>query len=706
MKDFILVFLLLCILSPAVSLLNIKSYSFNGEHDPNNGLDTLQMIRKDGYPAEAHVVQTEDGYLLTMHRIPGILKAPAIFLQHGVLGSSADWVMLGRGKALAYLLADQGYDVWFGNFRGNTYSRAHVSLSDGDPKFWDFSWHESGIYDLPAMITYIVELKEHDLKAYIGFSMGTTCFYVMASERPEITRLLHSVYSLAPVVYMKHVRSPLRYLAPIATHFKTIFYLLGEGEFLPQNYVIKHLAKYLCYVNYLEEEICSNSMFVIVGFDKAQFNGTLLPLILNHTPAGTSSRTLVHYAQEIESGYFRQFDHGAEKNVQIYNSTVPPNYNISNITTPLVLFCGPNDWLSSSILQLIRKNGYPAEAHVVQTEDGYLLTVHRIPGKSGAPAIYVQHGIFGTSAEWVVLGKGKALAYLLADQGYDVWLGNLRGNTYSRAHISLSNSDRKFWDFSWHESGVYDLPAIITYIADLKNDTLTAYIGYSMGTTCFYVMASERPQVVNLLRSAYSLAPVVFMKHLKSPARYLAPFRNTIKRISSLFGKGEILPQNFITKFLAKYFCYFDSIRDKICANLILLAVGIDAPLFNTTLLPTILNHMPAGTSIKTLVHYSQEISSGYFRQYDYGGKKNIEIYNSTEPPSYNLSKIAIPITLIYAQNDWMSSTTDVMRLANELPSEPTMYIIPYKKFNHVDYVWGTDTPRLVYKQLLDMMKK
>lgn len=58
------------------------------------------MIRREGYPAEAHVTLTEDGYLLTMHRIPGKSGSPAIFLQHGVLGSSADWVMLGKEKAL------------------------------------------------------------------------------------------------------------------------------------------------------------------------------------------------------------------------------------------------------------------------------------------------------------------------------------------------------------------------------------------------------------------------------------------------------------------------------------------------------------------------------------------------------------------------------------------------------------------------------
>lgn len=69
--------------------------------------------------------------------------------------------------------------------------------------------------------------------------------------------------------------------------------------------------------------------------------------------------------------------------------------------------------------ELATKYGYPLEAHKVQTADGYVLEIHRIPhgrvadntwGREfGKVPIVLQHGLAGSSADWVISGPGKAL---------------------------------------------------------------------------------------------------------------------------------------------------------------------------------------------------------------------------------------------------------------------------------------------------------
>ncbi|XP_039307876.1 lipase member J-like [Solenopsis invicta] len=121
------------------------------------------MVEQYGYPAEEYNVTTEDGYNLIIHRIPGSLlldnnvKKEIVFFQHGMLASSKCWLMYGPGKDLAFLLADRGYDVWFGNMRGLTYCRSHVNMTTNDRKFWQITKDEYRT-SVGELVTYYLDL--------------------------------------------------------------------------------------------------------------------------------------------------------------------------------------------------------------------------------------------------------------------------------------------------------------------------------------------------------------------------------------------------------------------------------------------------------------------------------------------------------------------------------------------------------------------
>lgn len=116
-------------------------------------------------------------------------------------------------------------------------------------------------------------------------------------------------------------------------------------------------------------------------------------------------------------------------------------------------------------------------------------------------------------------------------------MGNSRGNVYSTKHIKysphnlFSKSKRKlFWNFSFHEIGVYDLPASIDYVLQKTGETKLQYIGHSQGTTSFFVMCSERPEYNSKIEMMHALAPVAFLGHVYSPLiRIITPMKSALQ---------------------------------------------------------------------------------------------------------------------------------------------------------------------------------
>ena len=87
------------------------------------------MIQYWGYPVEEHTITTEDGYILTMHRIPhgrhefgSVInqqeKTP-VYIGHCLLGSSGVFSWGPPEKSIAFILADEGRTTFSGSINYN-----------------------------------------------------------------------------------------------------------------------------------------------------------------------------------------------------------------------------------------------------------------------------------------------------------------------------------------------------------------------------------------------------------------------------------------------------------------------------------------------------------------------------------------------------------------------------------------------------------
>jgi pimeloyl-ACP methyl ester carboxylesterase len=372
-----------------------------------------------------------------------------------------------------------------------------------------------------------------------------------------------------------------------------------------------------------------------------------------------------------------------------------------------------------NITQMIQTKGYPCEEHKVITSDGYILGVFRIPhgrnssarSVSGRPVL-LQHGLLDSGTTWVMNFPDQSLGFILADAGYDVWIGNMRGNRYCRAHVKYDpNHDEAFWDFSWDEMSSIDLPSMIYYILNVTQDTKIGYVGHSQGTMIgFANFGHPNSALQNNVSFWAALGPVAHLGNISSPIKKLssAKRQEDLERYWHLiFGRNEYLPSNDILRWLGTFACG-EVIFDKLlCENLFFVLFGPEKNNLNDTRVPVYASHVPDGTSVKNMIHFAQGVQSDIFEAYNYTTpEKNQQHYNQTTPPIYSIRPMTVPTAIFYGGNDWLADPTDVSYILDQIQSETLVFKKYLPDYNHVDFIWALTANQLVYADVVNLIRK
>nr|AGI17575.1 lipase-like protein [Pyrrhocoris apterus] len=344
---------------------------------------------------------------------------------------------------------------------------------------------------------------------------------------------------------------------------------------------------------------------------------------------------------------------------------------------------------------LVEMNGYSLETYDVETDDGYILGLYRV-GSKGADlnnrtVVFLQHGLCAASEIFVSTGIERSLAFLLADRGYDVWLGNNRGNQHSRRHRTLDIDSSEYWDFSYHEMGHHDLSAMIDKALTVSGQEKLEYVGHSLGTHTLLVLLSTRPEYNQKISQGITLAPAVYSRQNKFYygsyfALYYAKWRvklwhsNWLPYVEKL-GK---LPFKFCSPdHPLSYFCY-----------LVYISFGPSNQVHETAFATTLSTALTS-TSLKTFAQLALNYDVDKFVRMD---------PDTNQPIAYDLSLVNTPITLIYSDNDYIARPQNVIRLNSELANS-TLYNVPCEHFNHLDYLFGKNVVDLVYKKVIHLLQ-
>ena len=350
------------------------------------------------------------------------------------------------------------------------------------------------------------------------------------------------------------------------------------------------------------------------------------------------------------------------------------------------------------------------EELTVVTEDRYVITVWELTSKDennrNGKSIVLQHGLLDSSFTWLILEE-KSLAKLLCDEGYKVYLPNIRGSKFGKCHLDYEVSlNSEYWDFSFDQIAKYDLPAIVDLIKKRDNVDKIDYIGHSQGTLIFFLNYMSNPDY--LQNSINRFIGVATVPNVNNASHFLL-------KIAKITGISNIIPIKNFLSFpieMGQVLVPFCGGKAKIlCQSILKLCFG---GLTNTgrvdydRLGKNIFLYEPGGTSLQNIKHWIQIYSSKKLLKFDYGSKsENKKQYGTEKPPEYDLTKMknySIKSMVTTSDADPFCNPNDTLDFLKNIEDQSVVKVMNLTNYDHIDYLWSDSAYEEVFPKILDFL--
>ncbi|AAS53577.1 AFR206Cp [Eremothecium gossypii ATCC 10895] len=349
------------------------------------------------------------------------------------------------------------------------------------------------------------------------------------------------------------------------------------------------------------------------------------------------------------------------------------------------------------IYDMCRLFGVSLRTHMVRTEDDYLLAVHHIPAsEAGAPVVYLHHGLMMSSDIWCCrLDRQDSLPFVLAASGYDVWMGNNRGNRYSTKHLRCAPHDERFWDFSLDEFALFDIPNTVDYILAATGARTLTCIGFSQGSAQLFAALSVHAGLNCKVSRLVAIAPA-----MTPPGMHHRLLDSLIKFTPNLtyllFGRKALLSSTVLWQRLLPH-GVFDALIDRALC----LLFGWRSANIAPEQKHVSYSKLYSTTSVKCIVHWFQILRA---QQFQFFHPSDCLFHSVARPYAVahfpTNTSITVPTMLIYGTSD---SLVGINVLLKNLPGQ-RLDIVAVPGYEHLDLLWGRKVRELVIKPLLALL--